>query len=186
MTRNRINYFGESFVESSDYPWGVVANQVSDDTQQELEQAEQEYFGPKFLARLHARLHLNPVTGLITKVVVTMVGVLVMLAGLIMMVTPGPGIVGLLVGLAILSTEWRWADRWLDSARAAARRAADKAREMDPTVRRQRVALTASATLLALLVAVLLLDLFGWPGLAIDGWDWVQDIVTVLPDLPGM
>lgn len=155
-------------------------------TEHELEQAEQEYFGPKFLARLHARLHLNPVTGLITKMVVTMVGVLVIVAGLVMMVAPGPGILGLILGLAILSTEWRWADRWLDAARDAAHRAAEKARAMDPVVRRQRIALTAGAAVLALLVGWVLVDLFGWPELAVDGWDWAQGIVTVLPDLPGM
>ena len=86
-----------------------------EDREQALEEAEEQYFGPRFLARLHVRLHSNPVTGLITKIVVTAVGVFVMFAGFIMMVTPGPGIVGLVLGLAILSTEWRWADRWLDA-----------------------------------------------------------------------
>lgn len=159
---------------------------MTNDTQRELAQAEEEYFGPRFLARLHARLHLNPVTGLITKMVVTLVGVLVMAAGLVMMVTPGPGIVGLLLGLAILSTEWRWADRWLDAARAAAHRAAEKAKQMDPVVRRQRLALTAMVTVLVGLLVWVVIDLLGWPRLAVTGWDWLQGIVTVLPELPGM
>lgn len=155
-------------------------------TASEVEQAEQEYFGPRFLARLHTRLHLNPVTGLITKVVVTLIGILVIIAGLVMMVAPGPGILGLLLGLAILSTEWRWADRWLDAARRAAHRAAEKAREMDPVIRRQRLALTVGVSVLVLLVAWVVIDLLGWPQLAVTGWDWVQDLFTVLPDLPGM
>lgn len=58
------------------------------------------------LKRLHSRLHANPVTGLVTKIVVTFVGVGVLGAGLVMMVTPGPGIVGIILGLAILATEW--------------------------------------------------------------------------------
>jgi hypothetical protein len=40
--------------------------------------------------RLHVHLHRNPITGLITKVVVTALGVVVIGAGLVMMVTPGP------------------------------------------------------------------------------------------------
>ncbi|MBE7325615.1 PGPGW domain-containing protein [Nocardioides sp. Y6] len=130
-------------------------------------------------------MHRNPVTGLITKMVVTLIGVLVIIAGLVMMVAPGPGILGLLFGLAILSTEWRWADRWLDAARAAAHRAAEKARQIDPAVRRRQIALGVLAVVLTALVVGLLVDLLGWPELALDGWDWMQGIVTVLPDLPG-
>ena len=147
---------------------------------------DEAYFGPKFLAHLHQRLHRNPVTGLITKVVVTIAGVLMMTLGLIMMVTPGPGIVGLILGLAILSTEWRWADRWLDAARAAAHRAAEKAREMDPAVRRRRVIAVVLLGVVAVLTVSALLRLFGWPELAVDGWDWVQGLAGGLPELPGM
>lgn len=151
-----------------------------------MDEEAEEYFGPRFLGRLHARMHRNPVTGFITKIVVTLVGVLVMTAGLIMMVTPGPGIVGLVLGLAILSTEWRWADRWLDAARAAARNAAEKAREMDPAVRRRRIAAVVLLVVAAALLVSGLLRLFGWPEVAIDGWDWVQSLNNAVPDLPGM
>lgn len=175
---------------TSDYPRRVAKQDVARDREQAadeaVERAEEEYFGPRFLARLHVRLHKNPVTSIATKIVVTIVGVLVMLAGVIMMVTPGPGIVGLVLGLAILSTEWRWADRWLDSARGAARRAAEKAREMDPAVRRRNIAAVALLVIAVALLTSALITAFGWPDLAVDGWDWVQDVVTVLPDLPGM
>ena len=164
----------------------MAKQDVIHDPNQVVERAEEEYFGPRFLARLHVRLHSHPVTGLITKIVVTLAGVVVMLAGLIMMVTPGPGIVGLILGLAILSTEWRWADRWLDAARAAAKRAAERAREMDPAVRRRNIAAVALLVVAAVLVVSALVTAFGWPDLAVDGWDWVQDVVTVLPELPGM
>lgn len=157
-----------------------------DDTERELEQAEKEYFGPRFLARFHARLHLHPVTGAITKVVVTLVGVLVILAGVVMMVAPGPGILGLILGLAILSTEWRWADRWLDAARDAAKRAADKAREMDPAVRRRRIAVGVLSVVAVALVLSALITAFGWPDLAVSGWDWLQGFSGVVPELPGM
>lgn len=154
--------------------------------EQALERAEAEYFGPRFLARLHARLHRNPVTSVITKIVVTTVGTLVFLAGVVMMVTPGPGIVGMIMGLAILSTEWRWADKWLDTARAYAKRAAEKALEMDPAVRRRRLAVIALSVLAVVLLVSGLITRFGWPEAAVDGWDWVQGLVAGLPDLPGI
>lgn len=43
------------------------------------------------------------------KLVVLVVGGTALLLGVIMLVTPGPGIVGILVGLAILATEFVWA-----------------------------------------------------------------------------
>ncbi|WP_185996263.1 PGPGW domain-containing protein [Nocardioides campestrisoli] len=143
-------------------------------------------YGPGWARRWHARAHANPVTGLITKVVVTFVGCLVIVAGLVMMVAPGPGIVAILVGFGILSTEWAWADRWVDRMRAYAHETAEKARQMDPAVRRRRIAMAAGAALLAALLVWAYLAFFGWPSLAVDGWDWVQDISPFVPDLPGM
>ncbi|MFV0433966.1 MAG: TIGR02611 family protein [Leucobacter sp.] len=47
------------------------------------------------------------------KVLVTIIGVLVILAGVIMLVTPGPGWLAIFFGLAILGTEYHWARRLL-------------------------------------------------------------------------
>ena len=60
----------------------------------------------------------------LTRVAVTVAGSVVLVAGLVMMVTPGPGLVAIVAGLAILATEWAWAERWL----ATARRRLDQAR----------------------------------------------------------
>ncbi len=46
-----------------------------------------------------------------------MVGVTVLLIGLVMLVTPGPAIVVIPVGLAILSIEFAWARHWLKRMR---------------------------------------------------------------------
>ena len=43
------------------------------------------------------------------KLVVLVIGGTALLLGVIMLVTPGPGIVGILAGLAILATEFVWA-----------------------------------------------------------------------------
>lgn len=52
------------------------------------------------------------------RIAVTVVGFAVLIAGLVMMVTPGPGVLVIVVGLAILATEWAWAERALDRAKA--------------------------------------------------------------------
>jgi UPF0716 family protein affecting phage T7 exclusion len=43
-------------------------------------------------------------------VVETVIGWLLIAAGLVMLVTPGPGLVALLAGLAILARHYRWAE----------------------------------------------------------------------------
>ena len=51
------------------------------------------------------------------RIAVTVGGGLVLVTGLVMMVTPGPGVLLILAGLAILATEWAWAERALDKAK---------------------------------------------------------------------
>ena len=64
------------------------------------------------------------------------VGFTLLAAGAAMMVLPGPGIVTIMLALAILSAEFVWARRLLDRMKAAARDAADtirgKSRETPP------------------------------------------------------
>jgi uncharacterized protein (TIGR02611 family) len=50
------------------------------------------------------------------RVVVAIAGSAVIAAGFAMLVLPGPGLVAILLGLAILSTEFKWARRFLDRA----------------------------------------------------------------------
>ncbi len=54
---------------------------------------------------------------------VSAAGFAVLAVGLVMLVTPGPGLVVIIAGLAILATQFAWAERALDSARARAARA---------------------------------------------------------------
>jgi uncharacterized protein (TIGR02611 family) len=59
------------------------------------------------------------------RVGVTIAGFAVLLAGLAMLVLPGPGIVVILAGLAILATEYVWAQRLLRIAKEKANQAKD-------------------------------------------------------------
>ena len=121
-----------------------------------------------------------------TKLVVTLVGSAVLTAGLIMMVTPGPGLVGIVAGLAILATEWDWADRWLATARRKLHEARLAAEAMDPRVRRRRILLIAGIVVLVVAAVVTYVAIADWPGWSVDAWDRAQSFLGFLPDLPGM
>ena len=51
------------------------------------------------------------------RIVVTIIGSSVLLLGIVMIVTPGPALVVIPVGLAILAIEFVWARRWLRKLR---------------------------------------------------------------------
>ena len=54
------------------------------------------------------------------RIAVFVAGAVVLLAGVAMLVLPGPGIVVIIAGLAILATEFVWAERALDAAKTKA------------------------------------------------------------------
>jgi uncharacterized protein (TIGR02611 family) len=62
------------------------------------------------------------------RVVVAIVGGIVVLAGLAMCVLPGPGLLTVAAGLAILATEFEWARRLLHRVRRTARTTYERAR----------------------------------------------------------
>jgi len=68
--------------------------------------------------------------------VVLVVGLVLVGAGLVMLVTPGPGIALILGGLALLSTEFAWAKRLLAWFRGRFSAARDQVRQR--TTRRPR------------------------------------------------
>ena len=53
------------------------------------------------------------------RVVVAVVGATILLIGVVMIVTPGPALVFIPVGLAVLSIEFAWARAWLKRLRKA-------------------------------------------------------------------
>jgi uncharacterized protein (TIGR02611 family) len=135
---------------------------------------------------LHQRLHSHPALAITTKLVVTVVGTLVVLVGVVMLVTPGPAFVMIPLGLAILATEWEWARRWLDKAKEQAVRARAKAEAMNPRVRRRRLVLTGIAALAVVAAVVAYVTTFDWPTYAVRSWDRLQSLAGWVPELPGM
>ena len=65
------------------------------------------------------------------RIAVTIVGGALLMFGLVMMVAPGPGVVLIVAGLAVLASEYVWAQRALHYAR-------DKAERARARVRRKR------------------------------------------------
>jgi uncharacterized protein (TIGR02611 family) len=88
--------------------------------------------------------------GRIFRIAFALAGMLITLAGVAMLITPGPAFVFIPVGLAMLALEFRWAERLLDRALDQAEIAQRKAAQ---TTRAQRV-LGALAGALALAAAV--------------------------------
>jgi hypothetical protein len=60
------------------------------------------------------------------RLVILIVGGVVLLVGVAMLVLPGPGIIVIIAGLAILAKEFTWAERTLDKAKAQAANATNK------------------------------------------------------------
>ncbi|NKZ07217.1 TIGR02611 family protein [Actinomadura latina] len=105
--------------------------------------------------RLRARVRRNPLLNTAWRAGVFTVGATVLAGGLVMMVTPGPGLLGIVIGLAILGTEFAWAQRALHRAKTAADRAKEKA--LDPRKRRRNTILgTFTAVVVAAAVAAYL------------------------------
>jgi uncharacterized protein (TIGR02611 family) len=60
------------------------------------------------------------------KTAITMAGGVVVLAGVVMLVIPGPGLLTIAAGLAIWATEYVWAKRLLQHVRERIQKAAGK------------------------------------------------------------
>lgn len=76
---------------------------------------------------------LNVTYRIARRVVIAVIGGTVLLVGVIMLVTPGPGLIVIPAGLAILSVEFAWARHWLRKVREkiSQRGAADRARRAE-------------------------------------------------------
>jgi uncharacterized protein (TIGR02611 family) len=111
---------------------------------------------PKFIEKLEARREHHTERGVVYRIAFGVAGVIVLLAGLVMLVTPGPAFVLIPIGLAMLSMEFAWAAVALDKALEQAQVAQEKAAQ---TSTRMRL-LVAAATVLG--IAALLAAAIHW------------------------
>ncbi|HKR49650.1 MAG TPA: TIGR02611 family protein [Pseudonocardiaceae bacterium] len=105
------------------------------------------------------------------RIMVGVVGMAVLIAGIIAIPYPGPGWLIVFAGLAILGTEFHWAQRVLQWVRGRYDAWTEWMRRQSLVVRLAVLALTGAIVL----VTLWLLNAFGlvagWIGLP---WDWVR------------
>ncbi len=70
---------------------------------------------PKLVRRLQARRDAYRSRGRVYRAAWVTAGVIVVVAGLVMIIFPGPALVVIPIGLAMLSLEFAWAERLLDT-----------------------------------------------------------------------
>jgi uncharacterized protein (TIGR02611 family) len=100
---------------------------------------------PKLIQRLEAQRDRHADRHFVVRWLFAGVGFTCLLAGIAMLVTPGPAFVVIPIGLGILSLEFRWAENLLERSLEQADKAKRAARE---TSRTQKI-LSAVATALA-------------------------------------
>jgi uncharacterized protein (TIGR02611 family) len=118
---------------------------------------------PKLIQKLEARRETHRERNRVFRVAFGVAGLLVLLGGVVMLVTPGPAFVLIPIGLAMLSMEFVWAERLLERSLEQAQIAQEKAAR---TTRTQRI-MGAVAALLAIAACAL----------AVLWWD-----IPILPD----
>jgi uncharacterized protein (TIGR02611 family) len=79
-----------------------------------MEEKGSEIKTPKMVEKLRARKEVHKEMHWLPRILVASLGFFVLLAGIIMLVFPGPAIVVIPIGLAILSLEFVWAERFLE------------------------------------------------------------------------
>jgi uncharacterized protein (TIGR02611 family) len=118
---------------------------------------------PKLIEKLEERRETHRERSRMFRIGFGLLGLVIFVAGVIMLVTPGPAFVLIPIGLAMLSLEFVWAERLLEKSLEQAQIAQEKAAQ---TTRTQRV-LMAVAGLLAAAACIL----------AVLWWD-----IPILPD----
>ena len=77
---------------------------------------------------IRERAYSTTVGRVLWRIAITIIGIVVIIAGIILLPLPGPGWVVIFAGLGILATEYEWARRLLRATKAKAAQLAAKAR----------------------------------------------------------
>lgn len=104
----------------------------------------------QFVTRIEAWAHQGPLRAVVVKVGVSVLGPLVVLAGVAMLVLPGPGLVVMALGTALLALEYDWARRVMGLFGRTLNKARRAAIPQDASMARRSLGV---ATTVALLLA---------------------------------
>ena len=62
--------------------------------------------------KVRRKLRLDKLPKMVRVILVSIIGGVVLIAGIIMIVTPGPAFILIPLGLLLLASEFKWAERW--------------------------------------------------------------------------
>jgi uncharacterized protein (TIGR02611 family) len=113
---------------------------------------------PKLVERLEARRETHHQRSRLYRIGFTTLGMLILLGGVVMLVTPGPAFVLIPIGLAMLALEFTWAERLLEKSLQQAQIAQEKAANTT-TLQRVLGVLAGLAALAACIAGILLWDI---------------------------
>lgn len=113
------------------------------------------------LAGLRERIRWHPVLDTVWRTGIFVTGWLLVLAGVLMLVLPGPGWGTIFLGFALLATEFIWARRALRKAKNLSQQAARRA--FAPKIRRRAQIVTAVVLAVVILGGALYVWNYGLP-----------------------
>ena len=112
----------------------------------------EKFLRPEWLERLRLKIARNKALELVYRLVVLAIGSVILLAGVAMLVFPGPGWAAIVLGLLILATEFHWAEILLEPLQRLINKLASRAK--DPHAR--------AGNIVFVLVAVVVVALAVW------------------------
>ena len=118
---------------------------------------------PSLIDRVRERQARHRERNRIYRVGFAAVGFVVLAAGVVMLVTPGPGIPVIILGLAMLALEFAWAERWLERLLERAEQAVDQVTQGSP-LRRALLLAAGAVAVVAITVMLVFLDVPLLPG----------------------
>jgi uncharacterized protein (TIGR02611 family) len=118
---------------------------------------------PPLIERVRARQARHRERNRIYRIVFAVLGFVVLAAGVVMLVTPGPGIPVIIIGLGMLALEFAWAERWLERLLERAEQAVDQVTQGSP-LRRALLLGAGVVALVAIGVMIVLWDVPFFPG----------------------
>ena len=83
----------------------------------------------EFLGKVRRILRLDKLPKPVQKIITGIIGSIFLVAGVVMIVTPGPAFIFIPLGLLILASEFKWAERWAQKAQGALHNGREKWRE---------------------------------------------------------
>ena len=118
---------------------------------------------PRAIDRVRARQERHRQRNRIFRVAFATAGFVVLLIGVVMLFTPGPGWAVIVLGLGMLALEFTWAERALERVIDQAERAADQVTKGSP-IRRAALLSVGVLSLAALVALVVFWDIPFFPG----------------------